>query len=825
MARRLSIRSKSGIVGLAVCVLVLGSSSLWADGAAKTRVQRYTLTDGTLALHLDPAVLASLGFSLVPQGQLDADESGASILLEIDVATSTKVATSDGVLERFDGAVINSCGALLVDRPGERIVIGNLALSADDNGVYRLKSTLDPRQTDQTVFELFSAFTYLNRAGYRLSIEGELAIAEAWANELGLPDAAGTVVGVVEIEASVEAQRRGDANCGESAVRCLSQDGKGSTATIGSDIVVADLQSVLRYVTSGDTSSFAIATLACNLGTERASWISHTNQHPVIVQNLFRLMDDRFEQIGMAWVKHGFYAVSDSFCTPCLDLTNGTELGVGCSDPYSASLNGVQSNMSPRSLVNAHTGYFPYPWSGPSAHGQERRLLVSNSDLNPTTNPGARYFMEGHYVHPDDCLAGTQDNNASYREVLVNNISAGQYGLVINQSWSTQRGQAGIRAWHDADPEVVEREMRVPGEGLFILAVKVTPTETGLWKYRYALQNLNSDRSGRSFSLQLPSGAILTNIGFHDVAYHSGEPIASDPWSVTVTDESITWSTTTYEADPNANALRFDTIYNFYFDANIEPGVNKSTIGLFKPGSPKEVAGSTIGPKLDVIDCNHNGTPDACDISCISGGCQLPCGASIDCNNNGVPDECESDCNGNGIADSCDISNCPFGDLACSDCNSNEVPDGCEVDCDGDGIPDDCDTPEDTDGDGIADCFDLCPDTTPIGACDCPPLGTCCYPVGICIPDYPRYACIEQGGTPDCVEAPCRMGCLIGDFDRDGNRDLPDFQMYQVCFSGPAEEGSFVLPTEECVTFLDFDGDNDIDAADYARFEELCTGP
>ena len=811
---------------MAVFVGVAGSPALWAaDETKSARVRQYALTDGTMALHMDAEVLASLGFAFVPQGELDVNENGASILLEIDAATSTEVEIADGILRPFSETAIQSCGALLVDRPGTRIVIGNLALISGRDGGYRLQNTLDPRQADPTVFELFSVFTNLNRSRNRLRIAGELAIAEAWANELGIPEASGIVVGTAVIDASIQAPRGRVTTCTESAAEYLPADGTGGTATIGSDVVVADLQDVMRYVTSGDTSAFAIGTLACNVGNERANWIQHTNQHPVIVQNVFRLMDDRFEQIGMAWVKHGFYAVSQSFCGPCLDPTTGTQLGVGCSDPYNASLNGVQSNMSPRSLINAHTGYFAYPWSGPSAQGQERRLLVANSDLDPTTNPGARYFIEGHYVHPDDCLAGTQDNNASYREVLVDNFSVGKYALQINQSWSTQRGQAGIRAWHDADTEVFEREIRVPGEGLFILGAKASPSGTGLWKYRYALQNLNSDRSGRSFSVQIPGGAILTHIGFHDVAYHSGEPIASDPWSVAITEDSITWSTVTYGVDPNANALRFDTIYNFYFDANIEPGVNKSTIGLFKPGSPTEVAGTTVGPRLDLIDCNHNGVSDACDLSCISGGCQLPCGESIDCNHNGVPDECEPDCNDNGIADSCDIAACPPGDLACSDCNENEVPDSCEVDCDGDGIPDDCDTPEDADGDGITDCFDLCPETTPVGACNCPPLGICCYPVGICINDYPRYACIEQGGTPDCVEAPCRMGCLIGDFDGDGNRDLGDFQMYQVCFSGPAEEGDFVLSSEECVTFLDFDGDNDIDAADYARFEELCTGP
>jgi sulfatase modifying factor 1 len=43
-------------------------------------------------------------------------------------------------------------------------------------------------------------------------------------------------------------------------------------------------------------------------------------------------------------------------------------------------------------------------------------------------------------------------------------------------------------------------------------------------------------------------------------------------------------------------------------------------------------------------DCNENGIPDSCDLSCgESGGfCDVPgCGTGTDCNSNGVPDECD----------------------------------------------------------------------------------------------------------------------------------------------------------------------------------------
>jgi len=75
--------------------------------------------------------------------------------------------------------------------------------------------------------------------------------------------------------------------------------------------------------------------------------------------------------------------------------------------------------------------------------------------------------------------------------------------------------------------------------------------------------------------------------------------------------------------------------------------------------------------RLDIIpfgasrDCNHNLTPDECDLSS---------GASNDCTQNGIPDECEADCNGNGVADSCDIQA-----GTSTDCNVNDVPDECDA--------------------------------------------------------------------------------------------------------------------------------------------------
>ena len=82
------------------------------------------------------------------------------------------------------------------------------------------------------------------------------------------------------------------------------------------DVVVWDLQSFANYSPSGGYHAYALGTTSCNQGDVPLLWQSSTNLHPVIGQNMYRWKDGRFEQLGMGWLKHGFYALSLSDCGP-----------------------------------------------------------------------------------------------------------------------------------------------------------------------------------------------------------------------------------------------------------------------------------------------------------------------------------------------------------------------------------------------------------------------------------------------------------------------------------------------------------------------------
>ncbi len=365
-----------------------------------------------------------------------------------------------------------------------------------------------------------------------------------------------------------------------------------AAAQLGPDVIVGGTavsggseSDIVRYGTFGSITAYSMATTSCNVGDMTLIWIAGNNQHPVIAQNIFRLKDGWFEQIGQSWLKHAFCALSLTYCGSC-QSTSCSTLGIGCSDPYTASRNGSFGTLGPKYQVNAATGVFPYPHPSPSGNSTIRgRLQVQTNDITPSLNPGALYFIEGQYITQDDATWGNQNNNASWRRV---NVSSSTF---LSTTGPTVQMEPGILAWLANDTGVGLGKISVLNDGLFWVAYKITDLGGGTWHYEYAIQNLNSDRSGQSFSIPIPAGVNVTNIGFHDVDYHSGDGIGGvnrdgTDWPGVVAGGSLTWATADFATNENANALRWGTLYNFRFDADVPSASGMGTFGLFKPGTP-----------------------------------------------------------------------------------------------------------------------------------------------------------------------------------------------------------------------------------------------
>ena len=392
------------------------------------------------------------------------------------------------------------------------------------------------------------------------------------------------------------------------------------------DVIVYDIgvdggnQNNIHYWgQSGGIAAYNIATQSCNSGNAVLDWYDAGGdvRHPVISQNMFRYADGRFEHIGQSWLKHGFCAVNEFEvdCGPC-SSTNCDTLGLGCADTYWATLNDGAGGRSKR-FVNATEGTHVDGTIAPAGPFAIRgRLQVAVSDIDPAQNPGAEYFIEGHYITADDADAGNDRNNASWRRVNV--LAVGN----VDGGGNTVREQPAIYAWRNEDPGVTLRLITNEENGhqtYFFLGYKATQIDGVTWEYEYAIQNLNSDQSARSFSVPVPATTTLSNIGFHDVDYHSGDPYDLTDWPGVNAGGAVTWETDTFATNANANALRWGTLYNFRFQANAPPVSTTATLGLFKTG----LTNTELTVTVDGPDMGSNMCLNAASVASRNGGANV----------------------------------------------------------------------------------------------------------------------------------------------------------------------------------------------------------
>ena len=386
----------------------------------------------------------------------------------------------------------------------------------------------------------------------------------------------------------------------------------------GPDVIGGDLSSLQQFGSNGNQVGLAMGTDTCNGGDQALNFFAMPNtDHPVLAQNLYRMSggtanNERFEQIGQSWGAHGFFALQSNGCGfGCIPAPDGTHLGAGCSTADTASINSGPNNLGSRAWLNPFTGFFPSTANDHTGHthtGTSHRILVNGSDLNTTMNPGATYYAEIQLVtphesawcqaHPGQC---NMFNNASHRQFSV----AGTTSFTFSPIGSTVRMIPAIDAWPGATIRTIEPAPGVDGRAF--LAYKVTGPVAGLYHYEYAIYNQNLDRGIQSFSvprLLVPdiSGAELggeQNVGFHAPPQHPGFPadgtqgnagFSSAEWTFDPSVTSLTWNSETFAQNPNANAIRWGTLYNFRFDSTTSPVASNATVGFFKAGAPITVA-------------------------------------------------------------------------------------------------------------------------------------------------------------------------------------------------------------------------------------------
>ena len=457
-----------------------------------------------------------------------------------------------------------------------------------------------------------------------LQINGaRLLVSPEFAATLGRPSEAGVVIGTMSVSATMRAIEVRKVVNGEdqSAVLPARTADGAEVFNPGPDVIVGDMPSMQQFGAAGTRVGLAIGTTSCNNGTQQLNWFAMPNtDHPVIPQNLYRMSggannNDRFEQIGQSWLKHAFTALQGTVCSSCTAASNGTHLGVGCSDPYGSSLNASQTGLGSRAWVNPFTGSYPATANNHSGHTHSatvHQMLVETSDLNPASNVGATYFGETQYVtpheyawcqaHPGEC---NMYNNTSYRRF---NVTGSGTSFSFPTAGATVRMESAIKAWTGATINPIEP---APGtDGRAFVAYKVSGPVNGVYHYEYAVYNQNLDRSIRAFSVPLGCGVSISNLGFWAPPQHPG--IANDgtfnsagyssvPWTTDQSGGAVTWSTETFAQNQNANAIRWGTMYNFRFDSTQPPQAASATVGFYKTGEPMTVAIQAPSPGCNAL--------------------------------------------------------------------------------------------------------------------------------------------------------------------------------------------------------------------------------
>ncbi|MBX3292019.1 MAG: hypothetical protein KF881_03895 [Acidobacteria bacterium] len=460
---------------------------------------------------------------------------------------------------------------------------------------------------------------------------GRMLITEEFASALGRASDAGKIAGQLNVNVTMRPIEVATLVNGEATENKLPA-GAGMSPEAGTvpgpDVIVGDLVGLAQFGSAANNQvGLAVGTDSCNAGTIDLNWFAlPNNDHPVIGMNLYRMSGgadnaERFEMVGHSALKHGFTALTQNICGFGCNGVGGSRLGSGCSDPYSASLNSGP-NLGSRAWVNPFTGFFPRgdsatPPNNHSGHthtGPSHRILVGVNDLITTQNPGAAYFAEGQYVTPHEynwCQSNpgqcNQYNNVSYRRYNVSGTAA---PFSFSPNGSTQREKIALNAWTGAT--IVEVHP-VPGvDGKAFVGYKVTNPSAGVWRYEYALYNMNLDRAIQSFGVPIGNGVTLTNVQFYAPPQHPGwsadgtdnnQGFSSAPWTESDANGYKFWSSETFAQNPNANAIRWGTMYNVRFDSNRPPVLTDGRMGFFKTGQPITVR--VLAPQAGSPTCSR----------------------------------------------------------------------------------------------------------------------------------------------------------------------------------------------------------------------------
>lgn len=570
------MKLRSMVVALCVAGVTLLGSGAWAQQTWKVR-------GGDVSVGLLKSLMGDLG---IPVQKINASAEPSAVMeqafgLAINGGSDLVIEADQGRILRFVNGAIRLNGGFSFG--GQRVLSLNNPVLESNGSDPALGFRVSSRAVS---FDLRHGGVSLNPYSRQLTISfADISISQAAARALGRADLAGQLIGTISVTANLELIS------GKVEPPPIFGPGEGNEPQ-NEEPVDCQLFAISGLTSLGRLGAFpngrnglSMVTTACNVGSRPILWIAPMDtRHPVIAMNLYRILDNRFEHIGLSWLKHGFLSTNSPGCGTCIPPPmGGQQLGINCTDTYGTGNNGDRQWLGERKEVNPFTGkwecrnsYFSdyqndcvrrRPRSGefnndPVSH----RLEVSDANLNVT---GATFYYEAYYIVDNDY---DKYNNIGYRQATA---------TWTGSQWSFSTISNLVRApaltvW---DPNAQIATPRTEGD--VWVGRRVLNLGGGVYRYLYAVYVHNLDRQIREFSVPILAGANVTNIRFRDVDGDAG-----NNWQSAYSNGMITWWTDTHQQNQNANSLKYSTVFNFEFDADVAPAANAGpvSLGQFKPG-------------------------------------------------------------------------------------------------------------------------------------------------------------------------------------------------------------------------------------------------
>lgn len=260
-----------------------------------------------------------------------------------------------------------------------------------------------------------------------------------------------------------------------------------------------------------------------NIGTADIPWFLKftdpstipydSDQHPYLLWNVYREVDNRFEQIGSSGLKHAFFS-TNSICS----CPSGQILGVGCGDIYGRGSNDIANSLGPRTELEANTGIWGNCGSffDPNCTGSQTQTSGSRStglnrlSLNPV-DIGPDLYMQPWYIVRDDINIFNSMGYKKFSPTLINTT-----WVMNTQSTFTNGAALDNYVSPNTISSTQASQTQSTNEGHFTVAVKVVDLGNGLYRYNYAIENYDFDPRFTQFNIPFNLPITLINPIFSD---------------------------------------------------------------------------------------------------------------------------------------------------------------------------------------------------------------------------------------------------------------------------------------------------------------------